>query len=132
MTSVFTGYGLWIFAFVNAAIFIIFAFSFFKPQTARGGPEPARRGVFSGLPSDRPPQKRGETEEQQRAKAPDAGIADHVAPGGHGIDQGEQRPDHGGNGNKPEILVHRISPISARCRQGRSLAGFASIRNQSR
>lgn len=29
------GYGLWIFAFLNAAIFIMFAFSFFKPQTSR-------------------------------------------------------------------------------------------------
>ncbi|MBL4750519.1 MAG: isoprenylcysteine carboxylmethyltransferase family protein [Amylibacter sp.] len=29
------GYGLWFFAFINVAIFIIFAFSFFKPQTAR-------------------------------------------------------------------------------------------------
>lgn len=28
-------YGLWLFAFINAAIFIIFAFSFFKPQTKR-------------------------------------------------------------------------------------------------
>lgn len=35
MTSMFTGYGLWFFAFVNAAVFIIFAVSFFKPQTAR-------------------------------------------------------------------------------------------------
>lgn len=29
------GYGLWLFAILNAAIFIIFAFSFFKPQTPR-------------------------------------------------------------------------------------------------
>jgi protein-S-isoprenylcysteine O-methyltransferase Ste14 len=29
------GYGLWLFAFLNAAIFIMFAFSFFKPQTSR-------------------------------------------------------------------------------------------------
>jgi len=29
------GYGLWIFALLNAAIFIMFAFSFFKPQTPR-------------------------------------------------------------------------------------------------
>ncbi len=29
------GYGLWLFALLNAAIFIMFAFSFFKPQTAR-------------------------------------------------------------------------------------------------
>ena len=28
-------YGLWGLAFVNAAIFIFFAFSFFKPQTKR-------------------------------------------------------------------------------------------------
>ena len=28
-------YGLWLLAFVNAAVFIIFALSFFKPQTAR-------------------------------------------------------------------------------------------------
>jgi len=28
-------YGLWLFALLNAAIFIMFAFSFFKPQTAR-------------------------------------------------------------------------------------------------
>lgn len=30
-----SAYGLWLFAFINAAIFIIFAFSFFKPQTKR-------------------------------------------------------------------------------------------------
>jgi methanethiol S-methyltransferase len=35
MTNASSGYGLWFFAFVNATIFIIFAFSFFKPQTAR-------------------------------------------------------------------------------------------------
>ncbi len=29
------GYGLWFFALLNAAIFIMFAFSFFKPQTSR-------------------------------------------------------------------------------------------------
>ena len=28
-------YGLWLLAFVNAAVFIIFALSFFKPQTSR-------------------------------------------------------------------------------------------------
>jgi len=28
-------YGLWVLVFVNAAIFIIFAFSFAKPQSAR-------------------------------------------------------------------------------------------------
>ena len=28
-------YGLWFLAFINAAIFIIFAFSFFKPKTER-------------------------------------------------------------------------------------------------
>ena len=31
----FTSYGLWVLVFVNAAIFIIFAFSFAKPQSAR-------------------------------------------------------------------------------------------------
>ena len=30
-----SGYGLWFFALINAAIFILFAFSFFKPQTPR-------------------------------------------------------------------------------------------------
>ena len=30
-----SGYGLWFFALINAAIFILFAFSFFKPQTSR-------------------------------------------------------------------------------------------------
>ena len=30
-----SGYGLWLLAFVNAAIFIFFAFSFFKPRTKR-------------------------------------------------------------------------------------------------
>jgi protein-S-isoprenylcysteine O-methyltransferase Ste14 len=29
------GYGLWVFALLNAAIFIMFAFSFFKPSTSR-------------------------------------------------------------------------------------------------
>ncbi|MBS8226060.1 methyltransferase family protein [Vannielia litorea] len=28
-------YGLWLFAFINSAVFILFAFSFFKPQTSR-------------------------------------------------------------------------------------------------
>ena len=28
-------YGLWVLAFINSAVFIIFAFSFFKPQTKR-------------------------------------------------------------------------------------------------
>ncbi len=35
MTGEASGYGLWGFALINAAIFIIFAFSFFKPETAR-------------------------------------------------------------------------------------------------
>jgi protein-S-isoprenylcysteine O-methyltransferase Ste14 len=30
-----SGYGLWFFALINAAIFILFAFSFFKPRTPR-------------------------------------------------------------------------------------------------
>ena len=28
-------YGLWLLVIINAAVFIIFAFSFFKPRTAR-------------------------------------------------------------------------------------------------
>ncbi|SFN98373.1 Protein-S-isoprenylcysteine O-methyltransferase Ste14 [Roseovarius lutimaris] len=35
MSDAASSYGLWLFAVLNAAIFIIFAFSFFKPQTAR-------------------------------------------------------------------------------------------------
>ena len=35
MSDVSSSYGLWFFAFLNATIFIIFAFSFFKPQTTR-------------------------------------------------------------------------------------------------
>lgn len=35
MSAHMPGYGLWFLAFVNAAIFIVFAFSFFKPQTKR-------------------------------------------------------------------------------------------------
>jgi methanethiol S-methyltransferase len=35
MSGASSSYGLWLFAVLNAAIFIIFAFSFFKPQTAR-------------------------------------------------------------------------------------------------
>ena len=35
MSSAASSYGLWVFAALNAAIFIIFAFSFFKPQTSR-------------------------------------------------------------------------------------------------
>jgi len=35
MNDVAPAYGLWAFAFINAAIFIIFAFSFFKPRTKR-------------------------------------------------------------------------------------------------
>lgn len=46
MTSAAAGYGLWFFAFVNAAIFIIFAFSFSKPQTARDW---RSFGVFSAF-----------------------------------------------------------------------------------
>ena len=30
-----SAYGLWLLAAINAAVFIIFAFSFTKPQTAR-------------------------------------------------------------------------------------------------
>jgi protein-S-isoprenylcysteine O-methyltransferase Ste14 len=30
-----TAYGLWFLVFINSAVFIIFAFSFFKPQTSR-------------------------------------------------------------------------------------------------
>ena len=29
------GYGLWMLVILNSAIFLMFAFSFFKPQTAR-------------------------------------------------------------------------------------------------
>ena len=35
MTEPGTAYGLWLLAFINSAVFIIFAFSFFKPQTSR-------------------------------------------------------------------------------------------------
>lgn len=35
MITASSGYGLWAFALINAAIFILFAFSFFKPQTPR-------------------------------------------------------------------------------------------------
>ena len=35
MSSAASSYGLWVFAALNVAIFIIFAFSFFKPQTSR-------------------------------------------------------------------------------------------------
>jgi methanethiol S-methyltransferase len=35
MNDVAPAYGLWAFAFINGAIFIIFAFSFFKPRTKR-------------------------------------------------------------------------------------------------
>jgi len=35
MTEASAGYGLWLLAVVNAAIFILFAFSFFKPKTPR-------------------------------------------------------------------------------------------------
>ncbi len=35
MSGVASSYGLWLFAALNAAIFIISAFSFFKPQTSR-------------------------------------------------------------------------------------------------
>lgn len=39
-------YGLWLLAFVNAAVFIIFALSFFKPQTGRDW---RSFGAFSGF-----------------------------------------------------------------------------------
>jgi hypothetical protein len=47
-------YGLWGLAFVNAAIFIFFAFSFFKPETKRDWRGRVRQcgvelGVASGL-----------------------------------------------------------------------------------
>ncbi|WP_071675615.1 methyltransferase family protein [Nioella nitratireducens] len=35
MTDPGTAYGLWLLVFINSAVFIIFAFSFFKPQTSR-------------------------------------------------------------------------------------------------
>ena len=35
MTDAGASYGLWLLVFVNSAVFIIFAFSFFKPQTSR-------------------------------------------------------------------------------------------------
>ena len=35
MTEPGTAYGLWLLVFINSAVFIIFAFSFFKPQTSR-------------------------------------------------------------------------------------------------
>ena len=35
MTDPGTAYGLWFLVFINSAVFIIFAFSFFKPQTSR-------------------------------------------------------------------------------------------------
>jgi methanethiol S-methyltransferase len=40
------GYGLWWLAFINSAIFIIFAFTFFKPQTKRDW---RSFGAFSGF-----------------------------------------------------------------------------------
>ena len=30
-----SSYGLWLLVFINSAVFILFAFSFFKPQTSR-------------------------------------------------------------------------------------------------
>lgn len=35
MTNVGSSYGLWLLVFINSAVFILFAFSFFKPQTSR-------------------------------------------------------------------------------------------------
>jgi hypothetical protein len=38
-------YGLWLLVVINAAVFILFAFSFFKPRTSRAGAQreaPAR------------------------------------------------------------------------------------------
>ena len=35
MTETDPAYGLWLLAFINSAVFIIFAFSFFKPRTSR-------------------------------------------------------------------------------------------------
>lgn len=35
MTDTAPAYGLWLLVVLNSAIFILFAFSFFKPQTAR-------------------------------------------------------------------------------------------------
>ena len=35
MTDAGASYGLWLLVFINSAVFIIFAFSFFKPQTKR-------------------------------------------------------------------------------------------------
>ena len=35
MTETGSAYGLWVLVIVNSAIFVLFAFSFFKPQTAR-------------------------------------------------------------------------------------------------
>ena len=48
-----TDYGLWFLVFLNSAIFIMFAFSFFKPQTARDwrtfGSFAAATAMFGGL-----------------------------------------------------------------------------------
>ena len=35
MTDAGASYGLWLLVFINSAVFILFAFSFFKPQTSR-------------------------------------------------------------------------------------------------
>ena len=35
MTDPGSAYGLWFLVFINSAVFILFAFSFFKPQTSR-------------------------------------------------------------------------------------------------
>lgn len=35
MTDAAPAYGLWVLVIINSAIFILFAFSFFKPQTRR-------------------------------------------------------------------------------------------------
>lgn len=35
MTDPATSYGLWLLVFINSAVFIVFAFSFFKPRTSR-------------------------------------------------------------------------------------------------
>ena len=35
MTDPGSSYGLWLLVFINSAVFILFAFSFFKPQTSR-------------------------------------------------------------------------------------------------
>ena len=55
MTHDASGYGLWTLVILNSALFLIFAFSFFKPQTGRDWRSPKKlKCARDSVPSLKP------------------------------------------------------------------------------